>query len=183
MSRVPYDEYYKKKDYFGNPYPGLKDFFCCYPKKEHVLDLGCGQGRDTLFIAKQGLKVTAVDISQVGLEQLKIKAESANLDVTVIKDNIYTFPITKEYDIVLLDSILHFYKKDILSETELVKSIALNLKKGGLFVNFMIAGSKREHYLKTILNEYGNWSVLFDDYTEYPEFDAKYHRYILKASI
>ena len=98
-----YNEYYKKQNYFGNPYPGLVKFFESYPNKTTVLDLGCGQGRDSLFLGRLGFEVTGVDISSVGIKQLNEVAQSEGLKVKGIVDDIYTFDITDEYDIILLD--------------------------------------------------------------------------------
>lgn len=39
-----------------------------------VLELGCGQGRDTLLFAKEGFRVTAVDYSEAGLRKLRESA-------------------------------------------------------------------------------------------------------------
>lgn len=36
-------------------------------KSAHILDLGCGSGRDAIFLAGQGLQVTAVDLSATAL--------------------------------------------------------------------------------------------------------------------
>lgn len=36
----------------------------------HLLELGCGNGRDSLFFLKNGLKVTAVDASDVAINSL-----------------------------------------------------------------------------------------------------------------
>ncbi|RKE22940.1 FAD-dependent oxidoreductase [Streptomyces sp. TLI_171] len=38
-------------------------------KPGHALDLGCGEGGDAIWLAKQGWQVTAVDISQVALDR------------------------------------------------------------------------------------------------------------------
>ena len=43
---LTYDKHYKAPNYFGEPYPELIQFFKEYEPKGHVLDLGCGQGRD-----------------------------------------------------------------------------------------------------------------------------------------
>jgi SAM-dependent methyltransferase len=47
--------------------------------KTNLLELGGGQGRDTLFFAREGFQVTVVDYSQAGLEALSVKAETAGL--------------------------------------------------------------------------------------------------------
>ena len=36
-------------------------FLALLPKGAHILDLGCGSGRDSLFFLQQGFQVTAVD--------------------------------------------------------------------------------------------------------------------------
>jgi SAM-dependent methyltransferase len=44
-----------------------------------VLELGAGQGRDTLYLARQGLDVTALDIAPGTVETISAKAQSAGL--------------------------------------------------------------------------------------------------------
>ncbi len=47
--------------------------------KSNLLELGGGQGRDTLFFAHEGFQVTVVDYSQAGVEAISAKAQSAGL--------------------------------------------------------------------------------------------------------
>ena len=47
-----------------------------------AIDVACGLGRNALFLARQGWRVDAVDISPVALEQLAAKAKQENLDIT-----------------------------------------------------------------------------------------------------
>jgi ubiquinone/menaquinone biosynthesis C-methylase UbiE len=44
-----------------------------------VMDLGCGTGRHSIYLAEQGFKVYATDISETGLEITKSKAAKLNL--------------------------------------------------------------------------------------------------------
>ena len=44
-----------------------------------VLELGAGQGRDTLYLARQGLHVTALDIAPGAVETISAKALAAGL--------------------------------------------------------------------------------------------------------
>lgn len=51
-------------------------------KKNHVkqlLELGCGQGRDTLFFASKDIDVTAMDYSSVAIDGLIKRAKERNL--------------------------------------------------------------------------------------------------------
>ena len=73
---VSYDKYYQTKNLFGDPYPELIEFFTDHPEKGKVLDLGCGQGRDAIALARLGYSVTGIDNSQVGIDQMiRIAAE------------------------------------------------------------------------------------------------------------
>jgi SAM-dependent methyltransferase len=53
-------------------------------KAKKILELGCGQGRDTLFLAENGLTVTALDYSETGLCQIKERSASKGLAGSVI---------------------------------------------------------------------------------------------------
>ena len=44
-------------------------------KCKHVLDLGCGTGRNTIYLASRGFKVSACDISKTGIELTKKQAD------------------------------------------------------------------------------------------------------------
>ena len=46
---------------------------------QQILELGAGQGRDTLHFARQGFSVTAVDYSRSGLAEIRRRAETAGL--------------------------------------------------------------------------------------------------------
>ena len=46
-----------------------------------VLELGCGQARDSLFFASKGLEVYAIDSSKIAIEYLTAKTREMNLDI------------------------------------------------------------------------------------------------------
>jgi SAM-dependent methyltransferase len=45
----------------------------------HALDLGCGEGADTLWLAERGWQVVAVDVSQTALQRAADDARERNL--------------------------------------------------------------------------------------------------------
>ena len=72
-----------------------------------VLDLGCGQGRDALFIARLGHSVVGVDLSPTGIGDLLADAEAENLDVQGFVEDIRCFEPPGPCDLLLIDRTLH----------------------------------------------------------------------------
>jgi 2-polyprenyl-3-methyl-5-hydroxy-6-metoxy-1,4-benzoquinol methylase len=132
--KVTYDKYYQTENLFGEPYPELIEFFTDYPKKVKVLDLGCGQGRDAIALARLGYSVTGIDNSKVGIEQMNQIGQNEHLDLVGQVEDIYALDGFSEFDIVLMDSMFHFARKDKQKEIGLIKSIVRSLKKGSLMV-------------------------------------------------
>lgn len=46
---------------------------CLFQPGQHVLDVACGTGLDTIFLARHGLRVTGIDIAPGMIAQLKAK--------------------------------------------------------------------------------------------------------------
>lgn len=181
MVKIIYDEHYKKEAYFGAPYKGLIEFFSEYKPKGKVLDLGCGQGRDAVALAKLGYHVIGIDHSTVGIEALNKKAALNHLEIETLVADVYKVDLDHDTDIVLLDSMLHFYKNHIKKEEALVRKLLNQLKIGGLIVNVMLKGKVRQAVLKDIVNASdSNFEILRDHYVDYPEASAKYHMLVIK---
>lgn len=49
------------------------------PASQTILELGRGQGRDTLFFAQHGFRVVALDYSDTALDELRANAETLGL--------------------------------------------------------------------------------------------------------
>jgi 2-polyprenyl-3-methyl-5-hydroxy-6-metoxy-1,4-benzoquinol methylase len=131
---VAYDQYYQTENLFGKPYPELMEFFDQLPKKGKVLDVGCGQGRDAVPIAGMGYSVVGIDNSKVGIDQMNQIAKNKNLDLSGKIADIYTFDQFHEFDIILLDSIFHFAKRDKEKEQDLIRKILNELRKGAILI-------------------------------------------------
>lgn len=75
-----------------------------YFKKGSVLDIACGDGRNALFLLKNGFKVTGVDFSSKALERLRKFAERNNHFVNTIQIDLIISNSLK--DIGIFDNIL-----------------------------------------------------------------------------
>ncbi|MBU4481990.1 methyltransferase domain-containing protein [Candidatus Parcubacteria bacterium] len=80
----------------------------------HFLDLGFGQGRDALFMAKNKFNVTAVEKSEVLVKQIQEKIKKDNLNnIKVIQSNVLDFEIEKnKYNAINCNNVLQFLPKD-----------------------------------------------------------------------
>lgn len=131
---VTYDKYYQTENLFGEPYPELISFFTESPEKGKLLDLGCGQGRDAIALARLGYEVIGIDNSKVGIDQMNQVAKSEKLNLTGQTGDIYAFEDFAQFDFILLDSMLHFAKRDKKKEVGLIQNIALKAQAGCMVV-------------------------------------------------
>jgi 2-polyprenyl-3-methyl-5-hydroxy-6-metoxy-1,4-benzoquinol methylase len=178
---VDYDKWYQEENHFGDPYPELVGFFEAYESKGWVLDLGCGQGRDSLFLARLGYKVTAVDISSVGIDQMLKQAKKENLKIEGVLSDIYEFKIDGRYDIILLDSMFHFYKKNREKETVFLERIMHELKRNGILCICVNKSKATEPVLFEIFEKSQiKWDVLENEYIKYPKTNSWYRMLIVK---
>ncbi|PIR71964.1 MAG: hypothetical protein COU42_02985 [Candidatus Nealsonbacteria bacterium CG10_big_fil_rev_8_21_14_0_10_36_24] len=74
-------EYKEKKFYWGSkPEVGLKEVLK-YAPKGIALDIGAAEGRNSIFLAKNGFRVEATDKVKEGLKKCKKLAEKYNLPI------------------------------------------------------------------------------------------------------
>jgi len=91
-----------------------------------ALDVACGRGRHTLWLARLGYQVDAVDISAVGLRGLagRIRAERLSDKVRLIQADLEVWrPPANTYDLIL---VTRYFNRDLLA------SFAEALKPGGM---------------------------------------------------
>ncbi|MEX2625453.1 MAG: class I SAM-dependent methyltransferase, partial [Ilumatobacteraceae bacterium] len=68
-----------------------------------ALDVACGEGRNAIWLARQGWDVAAVDFSSVAIDRGRRLADEAGVQVTWECADVTTHPLgDAEYDLVLL---------------------------------------------------------------------------------
>ncbi len=74
--------YSETTDYFGErPTPILKDHLDQLDRMRPVLDVGTGQGRNAVFLAREGITVDAIDPSATGVEMVAGRAAKEKLPI------------------------------------------------------------------------------------------------------
>jgi len=109
------------------PSPFLTD--CVGRRKPGTaLDIGSGNGRNTLYLARRGWHVTAVDLSRVGLDQTQMMARQLGVKVRTVAQDINRFDFGHErWDLILLIDFPFAYQ-------ELLPRIRAGLRPGGWIV-------------------------------------------------
>lgn len=132
-----YDQIYKNKNVWGNqPNELLKKIYKRLNAGANFLDLGCGQGRDALFMALKGFKVTAIDRSQEGIKKIKefIQAKKLSpVNINLFCEDIRNFNIEKnKYNLINAFNSLQFIpKKDAL---KIIGNIKSSVKNNGYII-------------------------------------------------
>jgi len=109
-----YDKLYASTpDALGPPTPDLvKAFESLLPARARVLDLGCGQGRDALWLARAGHAVVGVDTSPHGIRDMIGAAVAENLDVSAEVADLCAFRPNGTFDVLLADRTFHMILDD-----------------------------------------------------------------------
>ena len=115
----------------GKPRPILVEFVeKGLIKKGKTLDLCCGAGTNTIYLAEKGFEVTAIDISQRAIEYAKKKAEQANVKINFMVQSFVDLSIEdEEFDFVF--DMGCFHHVEIMNRHRFIKGVHRVLKKAG----------------------------------------------------
>lgn len=152
-------------------------------RKAITLDLGCGEGRDTVFFARCGFEVTGVDISTSGVRKAEQLAITNNVKARLITDDMAHFAFDGEYDLIFSCGAIHYVERR--KRRDLFERMKVNTKLGGMHailvfndqliyvekdevIDYFRDGELKAHYYDwTIINE--------DDYSIHCEQDETKH--------
>ncbi|WP_342416724.1 methyltransferase domain-containing protein [Paenibacillus sp. FSL R10-2782] len=168
-----YEEEYKTQEYYWGTEPNK----VCYqvlqfmPPNKHIklLDIGCGEGKDAVFFARNGYDVTAFDVSDAGIEKTKRLAENIGVHVNVFKADILDYRLDTHFDVIFSSGVLHYIKPEF--RKEIFKNYKQYTNPNGLhifnvFVNkpFIAPPPEKEPnsykwYSGELLTHYHDWFI------------------------
>ena len=145
-----------------------------------ALDVASGQGRNSLYLATQGWKVTGIDIADEGLRQAREAAAKANLSVEMINADVGAYDYgTDRYDLVLMSYAWPAIKR--------IPDLQKATKKGGLFVYEFFAPTSPDDegpQPGALAKQFAGWDILVDTIVEdTPDFatdSAKIQRFVAR---
>ncbi len=122
-------DYYHKKYKLSATHSEMQELMA-YIQSGDALDLGCGQGRNALFLQQQGFCVTAVDTNPNAIETLKHIIDAEQLD------NIYPHVadanlanISETYDVIVSTVVLMFLARD--RHPDIITNMQTQTRSGG----------------------------------------------------
>lgn len=134
-NKNPWETVFKEKGrFFLEPHENMEKLTCVL--KQHnvktILDLGCGTGRHTVFLAGQGFDVYGLDSSAQGLDLTKTWLAETNLNADLTKHDIFErLPYQNNFfDAVISVQVIHHGTLDRIRA--LIQEMTRVLKPNGL---------------------------------------------------
>jgi 2-polyprenyl-3-methyl-5-hydroxy-6-metoxy-1,4-benzoquinol methylase len=157
-----------------------------------ILDIGCGNGRHAIELAKRGYAVTAVDLSESQLHQARLNAAAAKVTVQFLKADARYLEYGTQFDaIIMVDSAFGAMETDEMN-FEILKHVSRALRQRGVFILVAMNGLyPLFHSVKDYINAYCEDDVIkgstfdlmtFRDTYEYEHIDDDGNKHILNCS-
>lgn len=107
-----------------------------------ALDLGCGQGRNALYLSLLGHAVTAVDYNPDSVEQLTRLAAKDNLAINTAVYNIHDAALSENYDFILSTVVFMFLNAERVPA--IIADMQAHTNPGGY--NLIVCAMNTEEY-------------------------------------
>ncbi len=148
-------------------------------KIESVLDLGCGAGRNSVYLAKKGFDVVGVDVSKSALTLANEWAKKERLkNAAFMLGTMINIPFKDCYfDAVISISVIHHGVKEDIART--IAEVHRILKKEGVFLA-NIASVKDPRYGEGEKVEEGTFRIL--EAFEEKRFEELHHFFTKKEA-
>ncbi|MBN1211143.1 MAG: class I SAM-dependent methyltransferase [candidate division Zixibacteria bacterium] len=133
------DKLYKDPRHYEKWYENITydiDFYIKQMIKygDPVLELGCGTGRITIPAAKNGIRITGLDISPEMLDFAEQNAKRNKVSINFINADCRDFMIEKKFKTIFfpVNSILHLHSRE--SYEDCFSCVTKHLEKNGRFI-------------------------------------------------
>jgi len=132
-----------------------------------LLDVGCGNGKNTIFFQEMGFDCTGIDFAKSAIEICKTKTKGTNKPTFIVAD-ILNYDSGKKFDVLLDCGCLHHIRRSDWRNYK--KTILNNLKLGGYFYLHGISGGDANKCLPKhpkkrswIINNKGHYTTFLTD--------------------
>ena len=115
-----YDEVYRTEGYYWGRRPSamaLRVLELMPPERPlRLLDIGCGEGRNAVFFARNGYHVTAFDLSSVGMEKTARMAAEVGVSLDLFTADLLVFRLAEPFDVLFSTGTLHYLPPELRAE-------------------------------------------------------------------
>jgi tellurite methyltransferase len=117
---IKFDDRYTADNYYWGLEPSKMcfDVLKLMPPDNNVkvIDIGCGEGRNAVFFAKKGYRVTAFDISKNGIKKAVKLAKENNVNITLFTADLWQYRLSEPFDIIFSTGTLHYVPDNLKNE-------------------------------------------------------------------
>lgn len=190
---IPFwEETYLKDDvmtFSVEPNGTIKEFEHLLKKQSSILEVGCGEGQNVIYLAEQGYcNIDAFDISEAGIAKLKKQCKIKHLNMNAFVDDLTTYSFDKKYDWIMSFATLCFVEKSAWKQ--FISRAKENTNADGIHIMHIFTdtvpaspdiapfaiGLAKENEMKEM---YSDWKILqFQSYTfedEHPNVPKHMH--------
>ena len=153
MNQYNWEEDYKSNDILWGLKPNevLTRYVKLLPENGKVLDIGIGEGRNALYLAKLGFEVEGIDLSQTAVQRCKELSNKYGVQLKASVNDILSFDISSEkYDLIILSNVLNFFTPDEIRK--IINKVNTGLRKNGLI--YITAFNIAEPSIENIKKKY-----------------------------
>jgi tellurite methyltransferase len=100
-------------DTFGSVSEEIVELAATLPPGAYALDMGCGEGRNALYLADRGMEVHAFDLSLPGIHKLRSRAGAMAGRLQTWVQDIRTFTFRRQYELIVLHGVLHLLEREV----------------------------------------------------------------------
>lgn len=104
--RIKWNDRYAGEGFFLGPKPSrfleerIESIESLIPGGK-AFDIACGEGRNSIFLARRGFDVTGIDISEEGLAKASRWARAEGVDIRFIRADLEGYEFGEKYDLIL----------------------------------------------------------------------------------
>ncbi|RLQ89987.1 class I SAM-dependent methyltransferase [Falsibacillus albus] len=126
------EKYAEQEDLWGlRPEQTLVTYEKLIPENGKILDLGIGEGRNSIYFASKGWSVDGVDIADTAVDRCRQMANQTGFDIHASIGDLRDFHIQPEsYSLIIMANILNFFHDDEINA--ILKKVKAGLIEGGL---------------------------------------------------
>ncbi len=165
----------------GRPRPILVEYVekAAIPKGK-ALDLCCGAGTNTIYLAENGFDVVGIDVSPTAIEYAQAKAAQAHINVPFIVESFLDLSFESNiFDFVFDMGCFHHVEPE--DREKFITGIHRVLKRSGLYMLTCFSyqnGSAWNHFTEQQLKDIFDRFFSFDEISHYPSVEGDgYTRY------